>query len=135
MKNIQQLNILAVDDEIAILNSLRRVFAEADFVFTSAESGDEGLSYLQFGGIFDVIISDYRMPGMNGIEFLTKAQELQPQTHRILLSGQAPKEDIIASLSSGVISTFIPKPWDNDQLLDLIVKWIQCQSSPAQQKQ
>jgi YesN/AraC family two-component response regulator len=64
------------------------------------------------------------MPGMNGIDFLTLASEQQPQTLRILLSGHAPGKEIETSLESGIASTFISKPWDNDQLLALVENWI-----------
>ncbi|MEI6702806.1 MAG: response regulator [Deltaproteobacteria bacterium] len=65
MKKATLIKILAVDDELSVLNSLRRIFVEADCVFVAAESGAEGLEVLQLGSAFDVIISDYRMPGMN----------------------------------------------------------------------
>jgi len=116
--------ILAVDDEPSVLNSLRRIFVEADCVFTAAGSGAEALEVMRFGRTFDVIISDFRMPGMNGIDFLTLAREMQPHTLRILLTGQAPGKDVIASLKSGVVCMYIPKPWDNEQLLTLVKNWI-----------
>ena len=120
MKNMALVKILAVDDENAILNSLRRIFVEAGCIFVAADSGAGGVAALQHASSFDVIISDYRMPGMNGIEFLTFARELQPESFRILLTGQAPGKDIVASLKSGVVTTYIPKPWDNDALLAVV---------------
>lgn len=120
MKKSTLIKILAVDDEHSVLNSLRRIFVDADCLFIAAGSGAEGLAVLQHGRSFDVIISDYRMPGMNGIEFLTAAYELQPHTLRILLTGQAPEKDVVASLKSGVVTTYLPKPWDNEQLLTLV---------------
>jgi two-component system NtrC family sensor kinase len=124
MKIATLIKILAVDDEPSVLNSLRRIFVEADCIFVAAGSGAEGLEVLRLGSKFDVIISDFRMPGMNGIDFLTAAGELQPHTLRILLTGQAPGKDVVASLKSGVVTTYIPKPWDNDQLLALVKNWI-----------
>jgi len=128
MRKATLIKILAVDDELSVLNSLRRIFLEADCVFISAGSGAEGLEVLHLGSTFDVIISDYRMPGMNGIDFLTSAGELQPQTLRILLTGQAPGKDVVASLKSGVVTTYIPKPWDNDQLLAVVENWFSSKS-------
>ena len=119
-KNMSLVKILAVDDERTILNSLCRFFVEAGCIFVAADSGTEGLSVLQHASTFDVIISDYRMPGMNGIEFLAAARELQPESFRILLTGMAPGKDIVAAIKSGTISAYVPKPWDNNQLLDLI---------------
>lgn len=81
MKQATLIKILAVDDEPSVLNSLRRIFVEADCVFIAVGSGAEGLEVLRLGSEFDVIISDFRMPGMNGIDFLTLAGELQPHTH------------------------------------------------------
>jgi len=124
MRKATLIRILAVDDELSVLSSLRRIFVETDCVFISAGSGAEGLEVLLLGNTFDVIISDFRMPGMNGIDFLTLARELQPLTLRILLTGQAPGIDVVASLKSGVVTKYIPKPWDNDQLLALVKSWI-----------
>jgi len=103
---------------------VRRIFVEADCVFISAGSGSEGLEVLRLGSTFDVIISDFRMPGMNGIDFLTLAREMQPHTLRILLTGQTPEKNVVDSLKSGAVSTYIPKPWDNDQLITLVKSWI-----------
>ena len=120
MKKNTLLRILAVDDEPSVLNSLRRIFVEEDCDFIDAGSGAEGLEVMHLGSIFDVIISDFRMPGMNGIDFLTMACELQPHTLRILLTGQAPGKDVDVSLRSGVVTRYIPKPWDNEQLLEFV---------------
>lgn len=120
MKKVKVIKILAVVDELSILNSLRRIFVEAYCIFISAGSGAEGLEVMRLGSAFDVIISGFRMPGMNGIDFLTLACEQQPQTLRILLTGQAPGEDVVPSLKSGIVTTYIPKPWDIDQLLTLV---------------
>jgi len=79
---------------------------------------------MRLGSKFDVIISDFRMPGMNGIDFLTLAYELQPRTLRILLTGQAPEKVVAASLKTGIVTTYITKPWDNEQLLTLDKSWI-----------
>ncbi len=124
MQNKALVKILAVDDETAILSSLRKVLVDTGCIVVTVESGAEGLAVLQHGRMFDVIISDYRMPGMNGIEFLAATCELQPDSFRILLTGVAPGKDIIASLKSGVISTHIPKPCDSDVLLAVVNNWI-----------
>ena len=63
------INILAIDDELSILNSLRRIFVEAGCIFIAVGSGTEGYEVMRLGSEFDVIICDYRMPGMNGIDF------------------------------------------------------------------
>jgi CheY-like chemotaxis protein len=129
MKHMALVKILAVDDESSILNSLRRLFIDTDGLFIGAESGEKGVAILQQGHAFDVIISDYRMPGMNGIDFLTIAQDLQPDTLRILLTGQAPGKDLAASLASGTVTTHLSKPWDNEALFALVENWIMNQSA------
>jgi DNA-binding NtrC family response regulator len=120
MKHMALLKILAVDVERNILNSLRRVFIDSGCLFIAAESCDKGLAILQQGHAFDVIISDYRMPGINGIAFLTIAQELQPETFRILLTGHALDKGLTTSLQSGVVSAYLAKPWDNEELFKLV---------------
>jgi signal transduction histidine kinase len=124
MKKARLIKILAVDDEPAILKSLRRIFVEEDCVFIAAGSVAEGLELMRLGSVFDIIISDFLMPGMNGLDFLTVAYQLQPHTLRILLTAQAPGKDVVASLKSGVVTTCITKPWDNEQLYSLVKCWI-----------
>lgn len=124
MKNMTQVKILSVDDEKEILNSLRRIFVKTGYTFVTADSGAEGLAALRHATTFDVIISDYRMPAMNGIEFLTLAHEQQPESLRILLTGQAPDKDIAAALESGVVSRHITKPWNNGELVAVVENWI-----------
>lgn len=134
MNNNELIKILAIDDEGFILNSLRRVFVEAGYIFISAESGAEGLEVMRLSSTFDIIISDYRMPAMNGIDFLTIVHELQPQSLRILLTGQASGKDVMDSLKSGVVTTHIPKPWDNDKLLAVVENWVADQKQDNSQQ-
>ncbi len=110
--------ILIVDDEVQVLASLRRLFRREGFAIEVALSGEEALKKL---GTFeaDVVISDFRMRGMNGAELLCEVMHLAPRAVRVLLSGQA---DLYPGNSprfgSGVISHFISKPWDNQHLVD-----------------
>lgn len=119
--NIKITNLLAVDDERSILSSLKRVFMDYDVEIEIATSGIEALQYLQGDTIFDVIISDYRMPAMNGIQFLKEASNIQPNARRILMTGQAPSEEIEAALANKIIHTHIAKPWDNDKLVSIVI--------------
>ena len=68
----------------------------------------------------DVCVSDYLMPGMNGIQFLTHAKQLQPEASRILLTGHADKQSAIAAINQVSLFQYVEKPWDNAQLLLVI---------------
>ena len=107
--------ILVVDDEVEIVRSLQRVL-RGDFTVERAQSGEEALSKLASFQP-DVVISDFRMPGMSGAELLLKVKERFPLCIRIILSGYADLESVLASVNEGEICRFIKKPWNNDQLI------------------
>jgi two-component system, NtrC family, sensor kinase len=109
--------ILCVDDERNVLRSLERIFLDDDYEIVLANSGEEGLQVLaEDGDTFQVIISDYRMPVMTGVEFLKAVYEKWPDTVRIVLSGYADASAIVAAINEGHIYKFIPKPWNDDEL-------------------
>ena len=68
----------------------------------------------------DVIVSDYLMPKMNGIQLLAKAKELQPEAARVLLTGHADKQSAIQAINDVGLYQYLEKPWDNSQLLLVI---------------
>ena len=82
---------------------------EDDYEIIIAESGEEGLEPLEEEGI-SLVISDYRMPGMNGVDFLSKVCEGWPETVRILLSGCAYTAEVVEAIKLGRIYKFIPSP-------------------------
>lgn len=110
--------ILIVDDEPANLRMLERLFGQDNEVIT-AESGVEALEMLSR---YDaaLIISDQRMPGMTGIEFLKQAAVLRQQTVRIILTGYTDVADLIDGINSGVIYKYITKPWVNTDLCQTV---------------
>lgn len=110
--------ILFVDDEPNVLRALRRLFIdEESYELLIADSGAEGLQTLeQEGGAVSVVVSDYRMPGMNGVEFLSQVHERWPKTIRIILSGYADTAAVVEAINIGHIYKFIPKPWNDDEL-------------------
>jgi len=109
--------ILFVDDETNVLKSLRRLFLdEENYDILTATSGKEGLETIQEHEDILVIISDYRMPEMTGVEFLAQATQLLPHSIRIVLSGYADTAAVVEAINIGHIYKFIPKPWDDDQL-------------------
>jgi len=109
--------ILCVDDERNVLRSLERIFLDDDYEIVLAGSGEEGLQVLEKNDdSFQVVISDYRMPVMNGVEFLKQVFARWPDTVRIVLSGYADAGAIVAAINEGHIYRFIPKPWNDDDL-------------------
>ncbi len=112
----ETIRILLVDDEKNVLRSLERTFLDEDYEVLTASSGDEGLSVLREVFPIHVVISDYRMPDMNGVEFLREVCRQWPDTARIVLSGYADTASIVSAINDGQIYKFIPKPWNDDEL-------------------
>lgn len=111
--------LLFVDDESNILSSLKRLFRTQGYHIITAESGKEGLSCLEQQHI-DLIVSDMRMPEMDGAQFLEQVATRWPQTVRILLTGYSDITSTIAAVNKGQIYRYISKPWeDNDILLSV----------------
>ena len=114
----EQIKILCVDDERNVLKALRRTFMEMEsYEIHLAESGAEGLAVLDSVDNICLVISDYRMPGMTGVEFLRQVNERWPDTVRIVLSGYADTAVVVEAINLGHIYKFIPKPWDDNELL------------------
>ena len=119
-----QVKILCVDDEPNVLKSLYRMFMDEDYEIISAESAEEALAVLAKEWDIQVVISDYRMPGMNGVDFLIKVNEGWPETIRIVLSGYADTASVVAAINEGQIYKFIAKPWNDADLKATIDKAI-----------
>ncbi len=107
--------LLIVDDEKNILNSLERMFEEDNYLILTATSGKDGLKLLEQHPV-QVIISDYRMPNMTGVEFFTQIKKLYPETIRIILSAYADFNAVRDAINEGAIYKFLNKPWDENQL-------------------
>ncbi len=112
--------ILCVDDEPNILSSLRRLFHPHHYKVLTADSGASGLVILQTQQV-DLVISDMRMPQMNGAQFLEQVRHQWPSTVRMLLTGYADVDTIVDAINRGEIHRYIIKPW-NDQDILLIVR-------------
>ena len=112
--------VLFVDDESRILTALRSIFRREYEVFT-ANSGDEALQVLADNQI-DVIVSDQRMPNMLGNELLAKVHKEYPKTMRVLLTGFMDKEAIIKTINEGEIYRFVNKPWNNDEIREIVAE-------------
>jgi len=111
--------ILCVDDESNILSALRRLLRPHGYKLLLAESGAEGLSLLEKEPV-DLVISDMRMPEMDGARFLTEVSERWPETMRILLTGYSDIASTIEAINKAQIFKYISKPWeDNDILISI----------------
>lgn len=107
--------VLFVDDELSILSSLRRTLRREGYEILTANSAAEGFSLLAKNSI-QVIVSDQRMPEMNGTEFLARVKSLYPNTVRMILSGYAEVSSVTDSINKGAVYRFMLKPWDDEQL-------------------
>lgn len=111
--------MLVVDDEPDNLDLLYRTFRR-DFQVSKAESGFEALEVLEKEGEVAVIISDQRMPEMKGTEFLSKTLPQFPNTVRIILTGFTDIEDLVEAINSGQVYKYITKPWDPQELKEVV---------------
>ncbi len=111
-------HLLFVDDEPMVLQSLSLLFE--DYPVHTATSGQQGLEILQSHPI-SVIITDQRMPGMTGIEFLREAKEIAPDAVRILITGYSDLQAIIDSVNVGEIFRYVNKPWQADKLKETVL--------------
>lgn len=121
--------IMLVDDEINVLSALKRAMLTIPFdeldgerpeieVFVSAR---EALSRITSKPV-DLVISDYRMPEMSGVEFLSKVVEIQPDVARMVLSGQADLDAVIDTINRIQIYRFIGKPWHDFELKNAVTQ-------------
>lgn len=107
--------LLLVDDEENIISSLRRLLRRDGYRILTANGGEAGLEVLAHEHV-DVIVSDQRMPGMTGTEFLTRARAKWPETIRIVLSGYTELGSVTSAINEGSVFKFLTKPWDDEQL-------------------
>jgi two-component system probable response regulator PhcQ len=120
--------LLLLDDEQFILNALRRCLTSIDVrrldgealsleMFTSPEAAIARCEEQEF----DLVISDFRMPTMDGVEFLSRIMEILPNAPRVIISGYADRDAIIAAINEAHLTRFIQKPWDDEELRKSIV--------------
>ncbi|MGZ9038806.1 MAG: HD domain-containing phosphohydrolase, partial [Burkholderiales bacterium] len=113
------LSILCVDDETNILNALRRLLRPQGYRVLTAESGAEGLVTMANTHV-DLVLSDMRMPEMDGAAFLEQVKARSPDTIRILLTGYADLGSTIAAVNNGGIYRYIAKPWDDAGIIGVV---------------
>ena len=112
---VTEQTLLLVDDEPNILNALKRLLRRDGYRIFTAGSGSEALELLASHRI-QVIVSDHRMPGMSGVEFLSRARDLYPHTRRIILSGYSDIGTLTDAINRGAVWKFISKPWEDESL-------------------
>jgi response regulator RpfG family c-di-GMP phosphodiesterase len=108
--------LLLVDDESSILTALQRLFRPHGYRIFTAESGPAGLAILENETV-DVVVSDMRMPGMDGAQFLEQVFSRWPDTKRILLTGYSDAGATVAAINQGKIWRYVSKPWNDDEIL------------------
>jgi len=111
--------ILFVDDETLVLDAFRRMLRD-QFEIHTAESGEKGLLQARENGPFAIVVSDMRMPGMNGAQFLSQIRETAPDTVRMLLTGFTDLDAAVAAVNEGNIFRFLSKPCSKEDLLNAI---------------
>ena len=120
MDNNSRPSVLLVDDEDMVITSIRAFLRlETDFGIHGYTSPEEAVKLLETHPV-DVVVTDYLMPRMNGIQLLAKAKALQPEAARVLLTGHADKQSAIQAINEIGLFQYLEKPWDNSQLLLVI---------------
>jgi response regulator RpfG family c-di-GMP phosphodiesterase len=113
--------VLFVDDEPNVLNAIRRTLRN-DFDVHTAESGKEALRILEEGDPFGVVVSDCRMPEMDGIEFLQRASKTSPLAVRVMLTGNMDQETAVKAVNTGDVFKFLNKPCQGDELKSVVAQ-------------
>lgn len=111
------INILLVDDEPNVLKALSRLLKE--YHLSTAGSSEEALIMAE-NLQFDLVITDYKMPGINGVDFLILFKRMQPDAIRIVLSGFADLEGVQHAINDAEVFRFINKPWSNLEITNVV---------------
>ncbi len=110
--------LLFVDDEEAILKSLTRGFLFSEYEVFSVTSGMEALAIMEKEKV-DLILSDMRMPNMDGYQLLKQVKEKYPKVIRVILSGYADRDEIVKAVQHNIAKLYIYKPWENEELIHI----------------
>lgn len=111
--------LLLLDDEESILAAIRRLLRRDGYRVLTASTPEDAFDFLAANPV-GVVISDQRMPTMSGTEFLRRVRGLYPDTIRMVLSGYADLESVASAINEGAIFRFMTKPWEDDQLREII---------------
>jgi len=130
---LKSLNLLLVDDEENILKSIRRALLREPYKILTARRGEEALDILEHN-LIDLVISDARMPGMDGATLLAEVQKRWPSCMRILMTGYADLATTVKAINEGKIYRYISKPWDDDELRMVIRQAMEFHTSEIERK-
>ena len=112
-----QATVMIVDDEDMVITSVRAFLQlETEYNIAGFTLPEQAADYLRTNPV-DVVVSDYLMPKMTGLQLLARAKELQPEAARVLLTGHADKQSAIQAINEVGLFQYLEKPWDNAQLL------------------
>jgi|GEM_PF-1023615 len=126
-------DILFVDDELPVLRAMKRLARHKTWNIHCASCAEEGLQILAETPM-TVVVSDMRMPGMDGAEFLTRVRKLQPNSERVLMTGYADVQALEKVVNDAKIFNFLPKPWDDKVLMSVISNAIHVQQSERERE-
>ncbi len=113
--------VLIVDDDENVGKSIARILKRLKINFAYASSGNKALEKVQKASTpFSIIISDQRMPGMRGSEFLEQARKISPDTIRFLVTGYSDMDAVLEAINKGAIHRYISKPWDTKEFMNAI---------------
>jgi type II secretory ATPase GspE/PulE/Tfp pilus assembly ATPase PilB-like protein/DNA-binding NarL/FixJ family response regulator len=107
--------LLLIDDDKSVLRSLKRIFAEENYSILTADDGPSALNLLATEKV-NLVVCDYQMPGMNGIEVLRTIKARYPKIIRIMLTGNSETSVIMGAVKEGAVYKFLNKPWNDDDL-------------------
>ncbi len=113
-------NVLVVDDERTVCNSCRKILTQEGYKVDVALSGEEALNKVKGNG-FDVVITDWKMPEIDGFEVTRRIKKENPKIVVILITGYPSLENSIKAIRSGV-SDYVPKPFTPDELSDVMIR-------------
>lgn len=108
--------VLIVDDEANVLKSLERALRKEPYTLLTASGGAEGLNMLEAREV-SIVISDFQMPKMNGLDFLKKVKELYPHVLTMMLTGQGDLDVAVQAINDAGVYKFIQKPWSDPDLI------------------
>jgi phosphoserine phosphatase RsbU/P len=124
MKSLSDITVLFVDDEPEILSSLNRFLRREPYRKLFADSGSKALELLEQHDV-SLVVSDLRMPVMNGLELISEVKKRKPQVLRLILSGSQDFELIISSINMGEVFRFVPKPVEPEEFRKILVDAIE----------
>ena len=122
-------SLLFVDDEISVLEAIQRLLRQSGWKVAVAQSGEQALEYLSQNPV-DVLVSDMRMPTMDGAALLHEVHQRYPRIVRLLLTGYADMDSTIKAINEGHVYAYLSKPWEAEHLKvtlknALRMKWLE----------